>query len=235
MPSYFSTYIYLSRDMTKPTKWVCAQRRLWSDWADTQADLSLRWAHSHIVGFVMSWLIFSPRVSFPAHPHGHFFRRLVLLVLTVPVSLCIIWIPITTTMPSSLKSFLSPWTTYSHNLSLTGLKKYVISNGRPENSYQRRSCMQTFGSRCTSLISKIVQQCEIVSYINKCLFVEFGRYDAEFNVHIHIPTFVYAKFQQNSISSSGGVAKTVKIKDDCRRGHICWRTTTIFGRTQLYY
>ena len=29
----------------------------WSDWADAQADLSLRWAHSHFVGFVMSWLI----------------------------------------------------------------------------------------------------------------------------------------------------------------------------------
>ena len=80
----------LSHDMTKPTKWVCAQqrlrsawhppslirvftvrmkktwvlsyplsaqRRLWSDWAGAQADLSLRWAHSHFVGFVMSWLI----------------------------------------------------------------------------------------------------------------------------------------------------------------------------------
>ena len=34
-----------------------AQRRLWSDWADAQADLNLRWAHSHFVGFVMSWLI----------------------------------------------------------------------------------------------------------------------------------------------------------------------------------
>ena len=32
------------------------QRRLWSDWADAQADLSLRWAHSHFVGFVMLWL-----------------------------------------------------------------------------------------------------------------------------------------------------------------------------------
>ena len=30
-----------------------AQRRLRSDWADAQADLSLRWAHSHSVGFVM--------------------------------------------------------------------------------------------------------------------------------------------------------------------------------------
>ena len=29
-----------------------AQRRLWSDLADAQADLSLRWAHSHFYGFV---------------------------------------------------------------------------------------------------------------------------------------------------------------------------------------
>ena len=34
-----------------------AQRRLWSDWADAQDDLSLRWAHSHFVGFVMLRLI----------------------------------------------------------------------------------------------------------------------------------------------------------------------------------
>ena len=45
--------------MKKP--WVLsyplrAQRRLWSDWADAQADLSLRWAHTYFVGFVMSWL-----------------------------------------------------------------------------------------------------------------------------------------------------------------------------------
>ena len=31
---------------------LSAQRRLWADWADAQADLSLRWEHSHIVGFV---------------------------------------------------------------------------------------------------------------------------------------------------------------------------------------
>ena len=31
----------------------CRQRRHWSDWA----DLSLRWVHTHFVGFVMSWLI----------------------------------------------------------------------------------------------------------------------------------------------------------------------------------
>ena len=40
---------------------LSAQRRLWSDWADDQAGLSLRWAHTHFVGFVMSrlsWLYF---------------------------------------------------------------------------------------------------------------------------------------------------------------------------------
>ena len=36
---------------------MSAQRRLWSDWADAQSDLSLRWAHSHFVGFDMSRLI----------------------------------------------------------------------------------------------------------------------------------------------------------------------------------
>ena len=33
-----------------------ALRRLWSDCAHAQADLSLRRAHTHFVGFVMSWL-----------------------------------------------------------------------------------------------------------------------------------------------------------------------------------
>ena len=37
---------------------LSAQRRLWSDWADGQADLSFRWAHTHFVGFVMSQLIY---------------------------------------------------------------------------------------------------------------------------------------------------------------------------------
>ena len=32
---------------------LSAQRRLWSDWTDAQADLSLRWAHIHFVGFVV--------------------------------------------------------------------------------------------------------------------------------------------------------------------------------------
>ena len=45
--------------MKKP--WVLgyplsAQRRLWSNLADAQADLSLHWPHTHFVSFVMSWL-----------------------------------------------------------------------------------------------------------------------------------------------------------------------------------
>ena len=43
---------------------LTAQRRLWSDWADAHADLSLRWVHSHFVGFVtrrliIPWLVLS--------------------------------------------------------------------------------------------------------------------------------------------------------------------------------
>ena len=38
------------------------QQRLWSDWADAQADLSLHWAHSHFVGFVMRRLIFASAI-----------------------------------------------------------------------------------------------------------------------------------------------------------------------------
>ena len=56
-PSLISVF---AARMKKP--WILsyplsAQRRLSSDWADAQADLSLRWAHTHFIGFVMSWLI----------------------------------------------------------------------------------------------------------------------------------------------------------------------------------
>ena len=37
-------HLYMSHDMTKPTKWVCAQRRLKSAWASAQSDQSLRCA-----------------------------------------------------------------------------------------------------------------------------------------------------------------------------------------------
>ena len=37
-------YLHLSRLMTKPTKWLCAQRTLRSTWASAQSDQSLRCA-----------------------------------------------------------------------------------------------------------------------------------------------------------------------------------------------
>ena len=52
--------------MKKPWVLSCplnAQRRLWSDWADAQADLSLCWAHSHFVAFVVSRLMYCLKAS----------------------------------------------------------------------------------------------------------------------------------------------------------------------------
>ena len=47
---------------------LSAQRSLLSDWVDAQADLSLRWAHIHFVGFVtrrlkcQKWLMFEDTI-----------------------------------------------------------------------------------------------------------------------------------------------------------------------------
>ena len=49
---------------------LSAQRRLWSDWADAQADRSLQWAHSHFVDFVMSRLILEPSTQWK-QPENH--------------------------------------------------------------------------------------------------------------------------------------------------------------------
>ena len=52
---------------------MSAQRRLWSDWADAQAVLSLRWAHSHCVGFVMRRLSYTYDCMMQLHtPVNHF-------------------------------------------------------------------------------------------------------------------------------------------------------------------
>ena len=98
-PKIYLPKDYMSHCKTKPTKWLCAQRRLrsawasilsdqsllsawrklgslatqwvhsedWSDWADAQADLSLHWAHSHFVGFVMLRLNFKDTYPWPYH------------------------------------------------------------------------------------------------------------------------------------------------------------------------
>ena len=41
---------------------LSAQRRLWSDWADAQADLSLRWGTGHYVCFFIRRTIFCPNI-----------------------------------------------------------------------------------------------------------------------------------------------------------------------------
>ena len=56
--------IHVSRDMTKPTKWVCAQ-----------AELSLRWAHTHFVGFVMSRLMHMRQESADFARNGVLWRQ----------------------------------------------------------------------------------------------------------------------------------------------------------------
>ena len=52
---------HMSSYMTKPTKWVCAQRRLRSIWASAQSDQSLRCLH---VGISMSRLNYLVFISF---------------------------------------------------------------------------------------------------------------------------------------------------------------------------
>ena len=43
-------FLYMSRDMTKPTKWLCVQQRLRSAWAPAQSDQSLYFPHEEILG-----------------------------------------------------------------------------------------------------------------------------------------------------------------------------------------
>ena len=52
--SIFAVRMKKARVLSYP---LSAQWRLWSDWVDAQAELSLHWAHTHFVGFVMSRLI----------------------------------------------------------------------------------------------------------------------------------------------------------------------------------
>ena len=56
-PSLIRVFAVHSMGNKGPKLSSCEQQRLWLDWADAQADLSLRWAQSHFVGFVMRRLI----------------------------------------------------------------------------------------------------------------------------------------------------------------------------------
>ena len=62
---------------------LSAWRRLWSDWTDAQADLSLRWAHTHFVCFVTRRFIYPTSLFFSIRNqhekkkkcHAKFFRH----------------------------------------------------------------------------------------------------------------------------------------------------------------
>ena len=51
----FAVHMKKARVLSYP---LSTQRRRWSDWGDAQADLSLRWVHSHFVGFHVLQFIF---------------------------------------------------------------------------------------------------------------------------------------------------------------------------------
>ena len=53
LPSLIRVFTVCSMGSSGTKLSSCGQRRLWSDWADAQADLSLRWAHMPFVGFVI--------------------------------------------------------------------------------------------------------------------------------------------------------------------------------------
>ena len=55
-PNLISVFAVRMKEVWVLSYPLSTHRRLWSDWANAQADLSLRWVHSHFVGFVMSWL-----------------------------------------------------------------------------------------------------------------------------------------------------------------------------------
>ena len=50
-PSLIRVFAVRTMDSWGPNVSSCGQRRLWSDWADAQADLSLRWAHRSFCWF----------------------------------------------------------------------------------------------------------------------------------------------------------------------------------------
>ena len=57
-PSLISIFAVLMKKAWTHSYTLSVQRRLWSHLGYAQADLSLRWAHSHIVGFVTRRLKF---------------------------------------------------------------------------------------------------------------------------------------------------------------------------------
>ena len=54
IPPVWSVFAVHSMGSWGPNVSSCGQRRLWSDWADSQADLRLRWAHRSFCWFCLA-------------------------------------------------------------------------------------------------------------------------------------------------------------------------------------
>ena len=86
-----------------------------SDWVDAQTDLSLRWAHSHFVGFVMSRL---KCWSKPPHGRLHVLPIYIILVcmLTWAIFLPALLARSRSNVPRDHTSFCCLWTRILHTL-----------------------------------------------------------------------------------------------------------------------
>ena len=87
---------YFSRNMTKPTKWLCAQRRHRSDWADLIRVFAVRMKKAWVLSYLLStqrrlwsgWLDAQADLRLHwAHIHGFVISQLILGFLLM-VDLC---------------------------------------------------------------------------------------------------------------------------------------------------
>ena len=77
-PGFWSVFAVCSKGSQGPKLSSCGHRRLWSDWADAQADPSLRWAH--VVGFVVHGGLPHP-LPFPMSTNAKHQRRIFLVFI----------------------------------------------------------------------------------------------------------------------------------------------------------
>ena len=112
---------------------LSAQQRLWLDWADAQADLSLRWVHSHCVGFVMrrltswtanynvicicvSWRDSKRKFEFACHCGWYFYKSVYMIILCILFDMLVSYL-IKPFMPSV--PLLGPWNSADQDQMLT--------------------------------------------------------------------------------------------------------------------
>ena len=125
-----------------------AQRSLWSDRADVQADLSLRWAHNHIIGFVMSRLILFGLVVFGSRCFVlNFAFWLVLVFISVLFSSWSIYLPCV-----CLVTLYEPPHDKTNKVSVRPAKTQIGLGIRPIWSESSMSTWRNIGSLATQWV-----------------------------------------------------------------------------------